>query len=693
MPKYKLKRNTYKTAKNRSDITLSTLLSLPNNKIVSPSVSHLNNASVETYLFSDNNVDEHTEIGHTHVTRENTEDLESINSLSSSSSDEIEEENLSNLTNRNSNNSSLLNQDATETFTQFISNWASHFKIPHVAINPLLSSINSHFNINLPSDARTILKTPRKVNIQFIQPGQYYHFGVSVAVTKLLNKYNNRENLQCIKICINVDGLPISKSNGSQLYPILCNLHQNFSVVEMIGLYHGFDKPKDANSLLASSINEIIQLTNNGFCFNGKTYPFQVLGFICDAPAKSFICYIKGHTGYHSCTKCYVEGNFVNNRVCFSQIDNLRLRNDQDFREKFDEDHHSGVSLIESIPNFNLVKNIPLDPMHLIYLGVMRKLLLIWVDGKPPHKLPSIKISKISELLIEQKKNIPSEFIRKPRTLQELKRYKATEFRQFLCYTGPLVLKSELSCDKYLNFLCLHVSTIILSHMEYLNKNGNYAHDLLKYFVRTFIFLYGEQYASHNIHNLLHIYEDSKIFGILEKFSAFPFENYLQKLKKLIRKGDKPLAQIIKRKIEEDNCETITNRSDSYKSKDGIPKYQHNNGPLLKNFEGCEQFKEVYFESCTLKLTECDSCCYFNDNSIVCIKNFVKKGQNVFVIGQKFQIVEDFYVKPCKSSEINVFLVSGLGPLQVWNLHNFKFKFVKMSYRNKFLVVPLFHTS
>jgi len=74
-----------------------------------------------------------------------------------------------------------------------------------------------------------------------------------------------------------------------------------------------------------------------------------------------------------------------------------------------------------------------------------------------------------------------------------------------------------------------------LKHIElYLD----YAKLLLRYYVETFIILYDIENASHNTHNLLHFCDDVKKFGSLQEFSAFPFENYVQSILKMIRKND-----------------------------------------------------------------------------------------------------------------------------------------------------------
>jgi len=72
----------------------------------------------------------------------------------------------------------------------------------------------------------------------------------------------------------------------------------------------------------------------------------------------------------------------------------------------------------------------------------MKKLILFWVKDKKTVYLVDPEI--VSEELINLKLFLPSEFSRLPRTLEECEFWKATEFRTFLIYTGPIVLKGRL---------------------------------------------------------------------------------------------------------------------------------------------------------------------------------------------------------------------------------------------------------
>lgn len=71
-------------------------------------------------------------------------------------------------------------------------------------------------------------------------------------------------------------------------------------------IYYGVQKPEDSNVFLRLFVDETEEILSNGFIFEGKDYIVDVAGFICDAPAKSFILYIK-YRGYDS-NKCLIKG-------------------------------------------------------------------------------------------------------------------------------------------------------------------------------------------------------------------------------------------------------------------------------------------------------------------------------------------------------------------------------------------------
>ncbi|XP_077255479.1 uncharacterized protein LOC143893691, partial [Temnothorax americanus] len=184
----------------------------------------------------------------------------------------------------------------------------------------------------LPNDPRTLLTTPRKTLTNNVEPGIYAHFGLKFAVEKLISKVDISTVLS-IDLLVNIDGLPLSKSSSSQIYPILCSLFKYPHNISVIGIYHGYEKPTNVNEYFSDFVKEAIELVNNGFVFQGRVLPFTIKGFICDAPAKSFITYCKGHLGFYSCTKCIQKGKYIKGRVSFI-TNTARKRTNDSFRRK-----------------------------------------------------------------------------------------------------------------------------------------------------------------------------------------------------------------------------------------------------------------------------------------------------------------------------------------------------------------------
>lgn len=85
--------------------------------------------------------------------------------------------------------------------------------------------------------------------------------------------------------------------------------------------------------------------------------------------------------------------------MCFPDLHFIK-RTHTSFINKSDIDHHHGTTILQTIKNIDLISDVPLDYMHLVALGVVRKKLNgIWCNGPPPHKLPSKTVIAISKNL------------------------------------------------------------------------------------------------------------------------------------------------------------------------------------------------------------------------------------------------------------------------------------------------------
>lgn len=145
--------------------------------------------------------------------------------------------------------------------------------------------------------------------------------------------------------------------------------------------------------------------------------------------------------------------------------------------------------------------------------------------------------------------------------------------------------------------MTLNISMLILLSPDQ-SSLVNYARELLNYFVKRFGEIYGNHHISYNVHGLLHLCDDYDLYGPLDNCSTFKFEYYLQELKSLIRKHEKPLFKVINRFSEKDinTIHKIQELTSKYNQsfQELIFKHPHTNGPLVKHLSGPQYYGFIY---------------------------------------------------------------------------------------------------
>lgn len=430
--------------------------------------------------------------------------------------------------------------------------WAVIHNISHPAIKDLLEICRGWLPFcGFPVDPRSLLQTQRNVELENVGGGQFYHFGLEKGILGIINATKGKQvSFKKIEISLGIDGLPISKSSNLQFWPILCKLNGNLwgGNVFIVSLFCGNQKPKSIEEFLNPLANELNSLKQNGIEVYGKNLKFVLKAIIADAPARAFIKQIKSHNAYFACERCYFKGEFYG-RVIYPVGEKYPLHSDESFKSKAHINHHEPNKMSPLVnADVGMISQIPLDYMHLCCLGVMKKLLILWIEGPIPHRLSQKQINLISNKLLQFRNRVPSHFSRKPRSLSEVKHWKATEFRNFLLYLGPMCLKGVLSTEKYHHFLLLHTSIYVLAsnfakYQEWVDLSGS----LIDEFVEKIPLLYCKEFLVFNVHSLTHLAGDVLLHGPLDDFSAFPFENFMQVIKRLLRSKNSPLSQMVRR--------------------------------------------------------------------------------------------------------------------------------------------------
>lgn len=559
--------------------------------------------------------------------------------------------------------------------------WASECNIALLHLT-LLLKILGRFLPNLPKCGSTLMNR-NKIVPRIVSNGKLVYFGILKTIKPLIVS-STASNLT---MTVNIDGLPLYKSSNQQFWPILVKIPEIHDSPLIISIFSGMKKPC-IGEFFEEFVKELLSLSD-GFIHDDKHYILTIKHFTCDLPALAFIKQIKGHSGYSSCPKCNIVGNHNGKHVCFEGT-NKELRTDKTFRTKSDEDHHIGVSPLEKLP-IDMVKCFAIDSMHLIYLGIMRKMINIWISGNNKlAKFSSLTTQDVSSKLLSFKSYIPYEFVRRPRSFSDIKYWKATEYRNFVLYFGVVALKDCGNETLYNNFLLLHAVAFSLnrSNSAIARIDCDYVKKLIDAFLDHSRRLYGLDFFSLNVHMLNHLPEDCKMFGNIDDFSAFDFENTLGKIKNRIRSGHLPLEQIC------NSNNVINNFKMSFKLNDACTSFEkpHNMGPLPReSFLVKTQFSRLHYRGLYFSLKWGNNC-FFNDNGevFVIFNIFIDNFGKPFLIVKQFIEIDDFYSYPFKSSHSRIHLASVLSSeFSTLPVTEIRTKCLTLPYHRKFVLYPL----
>lgn len=432
--------------------------------------------------------------------------------------------------------------------SQFMSWWITSTGCKRKASNILLHYWKIKFNIDIPMDYRTLLHTPKLIP-KYMEPGSYIHLGVRQALHRILSENQTNSSVNELLMQFFIDGVSISRSTKSDLWVIMVNVrNKSFKrqTPKVIGVYLGEKKPQDFNELLWAFVMELLDLLDTGIEYNGKNISLKILNFVLDAKARASCKCIKNVNGYFGCDVCLSEGDYINFRMAFLDTD-AGLRNDADYRARIYEDYHHKESVLEMLP-IDMIDAFPHDYLHSALLGVMKWILTYFRDS--PKTLSSsdyIEIKKRIQIFLE---NQPVEFQRNLRAFTEdLGNMKGTEFRQYLLFVFPLLLKGIASERIIGNFLKLQIASIIFSHKRFATFYGQ-ADKLMKIFLREFEHIYDPCHVTYVFHSLSHMKKFVDLYGSWDNFSTFEYESYNSTIKNLLKGHAMPLTQIANRIVE-----------------------------------------------------------------------------------------------------------------------------------------------
>lgn len=347
-----------------------------------------------------------------------------------------------------------------------------------------------------------------------------------------------------LSLTVNTDGAKIFNSTSKSVWPI--QICQNYlppgkryrpENVIVVGLHSG--KP-NMHKFFYPYLDEMKKLHDEGININrnGQTFNFVPVTtfFTGDIPAKAAVQCLNGHCGYFACGYCLHKGELIkkhSNSKAFvryvKRASTIRTHNDMlEIYRKLNATPINGVkdvSCMIAADDFDMIHGFSIDYMHCVLLGILKKLLKLWLDKenfKQPYFIHNRRQVVLSKRILCVKPI--SEITRKPRSIFERNDFKANEYRSLLLYYLRFCLVGLLPI-RYIDHFQLLSSAIFTLLQEKISQEDILtAEERLNVFADKFEDCYGKHNVTMNLHLLRHIANGVRHLGPLWAQSTFSFE-------------------------------------------------------------------------------------------------------------------------------------------------------------------------
>lgn len=432
------------------------------------------------------------------------------------------------------------------------------------------------------------------------------------------------KNSKLLSFTLNTDGANLHKSSKKSLWPVQLyfnglppNMRFLFENIIVTVLYYGQNKP-DMKTLLYPLAKEFDYLNKELISVRKENNFYYFLPALivctCDLPARAELQNMKAPTGFYACPYCYQQGKSIKNAkngttVRYIKTKNVELRTHKDTieiakRVEINGNSIKGIKGHSSMIMFDhldVIDSCAIDYMHGVPLGIFKDLMLIWLGIKriPQHSYCNYKIRSVENRKIFNNRILGLKpymtFNRKPRSIFDVRYFKASELLYLMWYYVRYALVGLLPTPVIKNFEMLSAATYILCKEQIEISEMRSACDMLIKFADEFEIIYGPGATTMNVHLLRHYHNMMTNCGPLWSYGLFGFENNIGKLKGYVVGTTDVLEQVLNKYLIDKN----TTNQENFEYGDCQPhllqpkliKIEPKYGNVLKNsgIIGCEQ--------------------------------------------------------------------------------------------------------